>query len=80
MKKIATAFDDPAMIRAIRDKQGHIVAFGRTRLGQIAYDVFISSMSAAEAARRHKVKREFVLQMRHENPGLRPKNRKKASQ
>lgn len=62
----ATAFDDPAMIRVIRDESGHIVAFGKTRLGQAAYDVMLSSMSAAEAARRHKLKREFVLEMRHD--------------
>jgi hypothetical protein len=61
----ATAFDDPAMLRVIRDKDDHIVAFGRTRLGQAAYDVMLSSMSAAEAARRHKLDRAFVLEMRH---------------
>lgn len=62
----ATAFDDPALLRVIRDKDGHIVAFGKTRLGQTAYDVMLSSMSAAEAARRHKLKRDWVLKMRRD--------------
>jgi hypothetical protein len=65
-KRIASAFDDPAMLRAIRNDKGEIVAFGKTRLGQAAYDVMLSSMSAAEAARRHKLKREFVLEMRRQ--------------
>ena len=31
----ATAFDDPALLRVIRNKKGEIVAFGRTRLGTL---------------------------------------------
>jgi hypothetical protein len=79
-KKEATAFDDPAMIRVIRNEKGEIVAFGRTRLGQAAYDVMLSSMTAAEAARRHKLSREFVLKMRREPHIWKLRMRRKASQ
>ncbi len=63
--------DTPALLRMIRSERGLVVAFGRTKLGQAAYDVLMSSMSAAEAARRHKLDRGFVLRMRRENPELR---------
>lgn len=47
------------------------IAFGRTELGQALYDVCFSRMSAAEAARRHKLNREFVLKMRKEHSEFR---------
>jgi hypothetical protein len=62
----ATAYNDRAMLRVIRNKKGEIVAFGRTRLGQAAYDCILSSMSAAEASRRHHLKREFILELRRQ--------------
>jgi hypothetical protein len=77
MKKEASPFRDPALLRAIRDKDGHIVAFGKTPLGQAAYDVMLSSISAAEAARRHKLDREFVLEMRRDPRILKMRMRKR---
>jgi len=76
----ATTFEDKAMLRVIRDKggRGRVVALGRTRLGQAAYDVILSSMSAAEAARRHKLKREFVLELRRQPHVQKMRAKKKA--
>lgn len=42
--------------------------YGRTPSGQAVYDVYFSSMSAAECARRHRISREFVLEQRRTNP------------
>jgi hypothetical protein len=76
----ATTFEDRAMLRVIRNRNGEIVAYGRTRLGQAAYDVLFGSMSAAEAARRHKLKREFVLELRRQPHVQKLRMKKKARQ
>lgn len=50
------------------------IVFARTELGQTVYDIYFSSMSAAEVVRRHRgVKREFVLDQRrnHSLPATR---------
>lgn len=64
--------DSPTPIRQITDDRGEVVAFGRTKMGQAAYDVLCSSMSGAEVVRRHpEVTRDFVLKMRQKYSKLR---------
>jgi hypothetical protein len=65
-RKPQTAWDEPALLHAVKDEKGHVVAFGRTKLGQAVYDVIFSSMSAKKAAKKHRVSREFVLQKRRQ--------------
>lgn len=62
-------------ISEITDDQGKTVAYGRTPMGQAAYDLLCSSMSGAEVVRRHpQMSREFVLQMRQKYRKLRAKS------
>lgn len=62
------------LLNEITDDRGQTVAFGRTALGQAAYDVIISSLSGAEVARRHpELTRLFVLDMRRTYRKLRPR-------
>jgi len=62
-------------------KKRDTVVFRKTDLGQAVYDVCFSRMSATEAVRRHPgITRKFVLQMRRENPEMRPKARARAMQ
>jgi hypothetical protein len=46
----------------------HEVTYGRTPLGQAVYDIYFSSLSAVEVARRHKLDRAYVLEQRKHNP------------
>ncbi len=65
-RKPQTVWDEPALLHAVKDEKGHVVAFGRTKLGQAVYDVIFSSMSAKKAAKKHGLSRESVLQQRRE--------------
>ena len=57
--------EQPTPIRAITDERGETVAFGRTKMGQAAYDLLCSSMTGAEVVRRHpEFSRKFVLETR----------------
>lgn len=52
------------------------IVYGRTELGQTVYDIFFSSLSAAEVVRRHsRVTRKFVLDMRRKHPKLRRRSK-----
>lgn len=65
-------------IREIRDDQGTPIAYGRTAIGQAAYDLLCSSMSGAEVVRRHpELRPEFVLEMRRRYSKLRVPSRRK---
>lgn len=65
-RKPQTVWDEPALLHAVKDEKGRVIAFGRTKLGHAVYDVIFSSMSAKKAAKKHHVSREFVLQKRRE--------------
>lgn len=55
------------------------VAFGRTPLGQAVYDVYMSSMSAAECVRRHpELTREQVLRQRNSKVGKELRRKREA--
>lgn len=57
-----------------------ITVYRKTATGQMFYDVCMSTLSATEVARRHKITREEVLEARRKYPEFRPGSRlRKAS-
>lgn len=66
MRKPQTVWDEPALLHAVRNEKGEIVAFGRTKIGQTVYDVIFSSMSAKKVAKKYHLSRDFVLAQRRE--------------
>lgn len=67
----------PALLGIERNRDGDVV-FVRTPAGQAVYDILMSHMSAREAARRHKLSRAVVLEMRRQYPDMRVKRKRRS--